>query len=187
MARSHLSHGLIAGGWVACGLSAAGAPGNVAVYSGLLTWWGALVPDIDHHDAKITYQLGILGWALSRIARLFGGHRGWTHTLYGCAVFGVLTSVATFLYPEPVTSHYAWAWGLAMAAGCLAHILGDMMTVQGCDLFWVPGRPFRRWRITSEPIVTMSADEWWLYYSRWRPASYASTAAALVVALWAHT
>lgn len=182
MARSHACWGVVAGSWTGCALSAVGVPGGVCLAAGIVTAGGSFVPDCDHHNAKITVTLGWIGWLLSRAARLFGGHRGWTHTAFGCSIMGVLTAFGCLFYPEPITSRYWWAFGLAMAAGCLSHVLSDMATTQGCDLWWLPGRRFNRWCIVPYPIGTQSDDEKRLYLRYYRPLAYISVIAAIVVA-----
>lgn len=66
---------------------------------------GSLMPDIDHPRAfigKFNPLAGIMK------------HRGWTHTVLGCALLSLLAL--------PIGAY------LAMLAGCLSHIIADKIS-----------------------------------------------------------
>lgn len=139
------------------------------------------VPDVDHHSARIRHAVPPVRWlyvlvqtvlgmtagmprpglawygllprpclrwpaASERRMRYWMGHRRITHSLPFAAVLGVLAEI-------PVLWLGGWWWlGPAVALGCVAHLAGDCLTVQGCPL-WLPwsGRHYRllRWRTSG--------------------------------------
>lgn len=62
---------------------------------------------------------------------------------------------------HPVTS-----WHLLLpttvVVGCLAHIAGDMLTIEGCPIFYIPGIPAtqKRWHVAN--VVTDHWAEHWV-------------------------
>jgi inner membrane protein len=84
---------------------------------------GALLPDLDSPQS-------LLGSKIPVISLLGGGHRSWMHSLAGLTVF----SLPAYLYNP--------AAGYAVAAGCMTHLLLDMLNPKGIKLFW----PFGKWR-----------------------------------------
>lgn len=62
-----------------------------------------------------------------------------------------LTAGATFLMRDVPRGEIALWFGMAVAVGCLTHLAGDCLTVQGCPLFFpVPIRG-QRWRMVGGP------------------------------------
>lgn len=159
LGRSHLTHGVAVGAWLASALTYTGAAPDTALGCGAVCAGAALLPDIDHHSARITRAWGPIGAILSWLARVVGGgrHRGWTHSVFGAAVFGAITAVAVLAHPGPLRWS-APAYGLAVAAGCITHCYGDMRTTSGVPLWWYPGRPYRKTRI-GRTIRTGSPTE----------------------------
>jgi membrane-bound metal-dependent hydrolase YbcI (DUF457 family) len=98
---------------------------------------GALLPDLDHPQAKATRILGPLRYPVAGlISRVAGGRRAGTHYLATALAVGAIL----------------WLWtpwvGAAIALGMIAHSLGDMATVGGVKWLWpLP------WRI-SGPLKT---------------------------------
>jgi inner membrane protein len=84
---------------------------------------GSLLPDLDNPQS-------LLGSKIPVISLLGGGHRSWMHSLVGLIVF----SLPAYLYNP--------AAGYAVAAGCMTHLLLDMLNPKGIRLFW----PFGKWR-----------------------------------------
>lgn len=81
---------------------------------------GALLPDIDHAGSALGRRIPILPSVLSFVF----GHRGLTHSL----LFLVLLGLTQPWFPPP------FFMGLMM--GTISHLLGDMMTHRGIQLFY---------------------------------------------------
>ncbi|MCK8823812.1 metal-dependent hydrolase [Fuchsiella alkaliacetigena] len=94
---------------------------------------GALLPDIDHANSKITSKLKPLNW----ITRLFGiKHRGITHSLIGLALFYMLINKILALG----WINQIWYYGLLL--GYISHLLADMLNPTGIPLFFPNSRRF---------------------------------------------
>lgn len=85
------------------------------VVSGILLSVGSLLPDIDHKNS-------LFGKALPFIPKLIK-HRTWTHSI-------------SFL----VLCYFV---NIYLCIGCCIHLLLDMMTKQGCQLFYPINLRFR--------------------------------------------
>jgi len=144
----HVATGVATGALV--GVTAGSGPAAALICTGI-GGVAALMPDIDHHGSTITRKLGPLGTLLSWVARKVslavytltkshtdtpaagGEHRGLTHT----AVAAVINGVLLWLLLDRVAGvDSAFAYGLALAAGIVTHIVGDGITAQGVPLFW---------------------------------------------------
>jgi membrane-bound metal-dependent hydrolase YbcI (DUF457 family) len=120
---------------------------------------GALVPDLDHRDGKLTHSLGPVTWLASRaliwLAKLVfrltrgprdfqdsNGHRGLTHTPVFQAVLaaGAFAGLQAFL-PPGLAAFVA----VALFLGQLTHSLGDACTNSGVPLLWPVMIGGRRW------------------------------------------
>ena len=120
---------------------------------------GALVPDLDHRDGKLTHSLGPITWlasraliALSKLAfrltrgpndfRETNGHRGLTHT----PVFQAVLAAGVFagLQACMPTSLAAFV-SVALFLGQLTHSLGDACTNSGVPLLWPLTVGGKRW------------------------------------------
>ena len=167
--KSHLAIGITTAAWFAYALPLPDNGSRVMV--AVVAAAGSLAPDLDHLDGKASHSFAD-GRTLSRFVRAFGGHRTWTHDLrVGPPVFGVVTAVAAWFLHGPIHDSW-WAFGLAMAVGCLAHIYADARTVSGV--------PFGRHRIRiGRTFVTGSDAELLRYRLLYRPLSWASVVAAL--------
>ncbi len=91
----------------------------------------ALEPDIDTKNSLASKMLGPVSGAVSfGIRKAFGGHRKITHSLIGAVIVTglILAMVAGFHWP-------AWIAG-AFVAGWCSHVIADMLTKEGCPLFW---------------------------------------------------
>lgn len=116
-----------AGGWVPAGPLALGA----ALAAGAV---GALLPDIDSPDSRISHRTGL---ARGRgpltdlvgggVRSLFGGHRGFTHS----ALVAGLLSLAVF-----AVRPWLGAAAVGFLIGYLSHIAADMVTRDGVRLGW---------------------------------------------------
>jgi len=126
---------------------------------------GALVPDLDHRDGKLSHSLGPITWVLCRIVVWFSkgiftatrgprdfehsnGHRGITHT----PVFApVVTAVAWLAVP----GGYALPVAAGLLAGVLAHQAGDACTNSGIPMLWpiqVRGKRWAHYGLLPEPL-----------------------------------
>jgi membrane-bound metal-dependent hydrolase YbcI (DUF457 family) len=130
---------------------------------------GALVPDLDHRDGKLTHSLGPVTWLASRaliaLAKLAfrltrgprdfkdtNGHRGLTHAplfqavLAAGAFAGLQACIATGL---------AVFVAVALFLGQLTHSLGDGCTEYGVPLLWpvrINGRSWCRLFVLPLPL-----------------------------------
>lgn len=99
--------------------------------------FGALLPDIDLPVSTIGRRLRLVSIPFGLIFR----HRGFTHSL---AALALVTLVAM---------HYGGLYGVALALGYATHLLADMLTRSGVQLFWPLARPVhalpRRFRLTT--------------------------------------
>lgn len=98
----------------------------------------ALGPDLDSPGSKASRALwgpfhnGVGTW----VGRLFGGHRGWLHTLWAVIIVGWLTwlglQVGARYQPDLLLLAGWLPW--ALSTGWLAHIAGDCLTVSGVQI-----------------------------------------------------
>lgn len=109
--RTHLLTGLAAGYLVA------GPDPFMLAAAGV----ASLLPDIDHPGSKAGSKIPII----PTVTRIAFGHRGMLHSL--------LAAVAVGLGGALVGGH---ALGMAVFAGYLAHLVGDMLTPSGVPLLW---------------------------------------------------
>jgi inner membrane protein len=109
------------------------APASAVVFT-TVTAVAALLPDLDHPDARLSRSLGWPGQFIAwTIGSLFG-HRGITHSVLGV---GLLSAGMAFIPRLPPNCYWA------VILGCAVHILGDACTVSGVPLFWPKDRRFR--------------------------------------------
>lgn len=92
--------------------------------------FGAWLPDIDHPQSSVGRRFWPLSWLISKIF----GHRGITHSAIGASL--VLYGAYYLL-----NGHFV-VW-LGLALGYVSHLIGDMLTVSGCPLFWPLRIPVR--------------------------------------------
>jgi inner membrane protein len=108
------------------------APLGLILAGGVL---GALLPDIDHPNSRISHKAGIAGAPF----RLFG-HRGFTHSLLALAL--VWLGLAAIQIPL--------VYGLAFIIGYASHMISDAMTPSGIVLLW----PLKgRWRLIPRDLA----------------------------------
>ncbi|MBT4604508.1 metal-dependent hydrolase [archaeon] len=110
---------------------------------GIFVFIGALLPDIDEANSKVNKWSGPIG---KIVAALFK-HRGILHSVL---LFFVLSLVVWKLVGQ--------AYGIALFAGYLAHILGDSITPMGVKIFI----PFSEFKIKG-PIRVGSIWEKFLW------------------------
>lgn len=128
MGRSHTLCGLIVGVGLAAAVPHAPLPVRLLLVP--VTGGAALLPDLDHPSSKIAHSLGFLtrgiakaideiSVAIYHATRLDGdpshregGHRLITHTVPGCAFFGVESCVAELIHPIVGAIHLALLLGL---------------------------------------------------------------------------
>jgi inner membrane protein len=144
----HQTH-FVAGAAAWLGYAVATQPGHpLAVFASAgVAAVGALVPDLDTPRSAAATSLGyptrILGWGIRKSC---GGHRTLTHCILGTALFWVLAVAAHRGFP-----HLLPAWAvLPLVTGFACHIAMDMLTIEGCPLFW----PFdtRKYHLLPEEI-----------------------------------
>ncbi|MFH1682762.1 MAG: metal-dependent hydrolase [Candidatus Woesearchaeota archaeon] len=119
---THLSFGIL-GGLLALDHFTGGS----YVLFFFLVLLGAVFPDIDERDSKITQWTGLFG----KIVSLLNKHRGFFHSLLFVAVALIISSV--FL-----TQFYSW--GLFL--GLCSHLFLDSLTPAGVPLLY----PFERFK-----------------------------------------
>lgn len=118
LGKTHTAAGVCAG--VGLTMAVATSPLTGAVIIGE-SWLGALLPDIDHKNSKISKRLKLTGF----IARLFAGHRTLFHNpLFYTAIYAVLwclrQDLARLLIP--------------LFVGIGTHLFLDAMTPMGVPL-----------------------------------------------------
>jgi inner membrane protein len=126
------SHAIIGLG-VAVGLATASNVQSPALFVGILaaSVVGALLPDIDHVNSRISRRVPILAWPFWGLR-----HRGLTHSILAC--LGLMLLLAWLRLP---------VWGAAaMMLGYGSHLFADMLTKSGVQLLW----PIR-WRVQLLP------------------------------------
>ncbi|ABO49380.1 membrane-bound metal-dependent hydrolase [Desulforamulus reducens MI-1] len=109
--RTHLVMGLGAGYMVA------GFDPVLLAVAGV----GSLLPDLDHPNSWIGNKIPVL----PTITRGILGHRGALHSLAATLALGLLLGL-----------FWGKNLGIAVAAGYLAHLVGDMFTRSGVPLLW---------------------------------------------------
>lgn len=89
---------------------------------------GAILPDIDEHNSKITQLSGLIG----KIVSFFAKHRGIFHSLAFILLFSVFLG---------------WLWkpyyAFAFFAGYLSHLFADALNPMGIPVFY----PFSEFRL----------------------------------------
>lgn len=128
---------------------------------------GALVPDLDHRDGKLTHSLGPVTWLASRgligLSKLAfkltrgprdfketNGHRGLTHT----PVFQAVLAAGAFAGLQAcMVASVALFVAVALFLGQLTHSLGDACTNSGVPLLWPVMIRGRRWGHRGIPHV----------------------------------
>jgi inner membrane protein len=135
MGRSHLASGALVGALMVrvFGVDDLVAAGGLVAVTSI----GALLPDFDHDDAMLPRAFGPLGRLVAWVIGRTFGHRGITHSLLGLALLTVALGFAPLLIPFP------WWVSVGLVLRCAVHIVGDMLTVSGCPLFWPADRRFR--------------------------------------------
>jgi inner membrane protein len=120
----------------------------------LAAHFGALVPDIDSGTADIWEHVPFGGVA-GRAANTFLAHRNFTHSLLAAGLIGWLVYELLTLLPVywGIDAYLCW---LGFMIGFGAHLLADMLTIQGLPLLWpwqrsfgLPPKPLEGVRIVS--------------------------------------
>lgn len=120
----------------------------------LLSYFGALLPDIDQPAAELWDKLPF-GHTLGKISDPFLKHRNITHSIVGLVGISLLVRYLLLQMPsywgiDPRYILYAFVFGYA------SHLLADMITVEGIPLFLpykkmlgIPPKPFQGIRIET--------------------------------------
>lgn len=140
MGRSHLLSGAVTGLAVA---AATDPPPALVPLLVAVAAYSALTPDLDHPAAPAARCLGPLSWMLCWTVRWLSAHttgrahRGLSHSLVFAAAWAGLVGVTT----AATLSVPAALWLTAAAfLGCVTHIVGDMLTLSGCQYVLWPSR-----------------------------------------------
>jgi inner membrane protein len=137
MHASHMMSGTAAAAWLAVSADAPVAVSLAGVAIGGLT---ALSPDLDHPGARGVRFLGPVGTGLCAVIRWLSrlttgvSHRGLTHSLAWAVGIGCLAGSLAGLILTPENAVYL---GVSAAAGVVAALLGDLVTIAGLShLLW---------------------------------------------------
>ena len=146
-AKTHILGGLLAGELLALATDVS-APRDIALLmAGAAA--GALVPDIDHVNSKIS-RSSVASQITSYAVAAVTHHRGFIHTpLFVAACTAALTAASFLGLP------YGRLLTMALAAGMLSHLLLDTLNPGGIMWLW----PVSKRRISLAPIRTRSAGE----------------------------
>lgn len=159
---THMLTGVVA--WE--GLLLAGAAGDHPWFAlgvgSFAAMWGALGPDMDHTEA--TWARSFVGgrrWA-KFVSKWFGGHRQGTHSLMSIGVAWLLVALPLSIIAvvqaalgEWFDPDYVIIAANAFTVGWVAHIVGDMLTVQGVGVFY----PYSRKRFRIGNLRTSSGKK----------------------------
>lgn len=120
---------------------------------------GVLTPDLDQPAANLWRRM-LGGRAIGSVTNfLSGGHRHFTHSLFGIAVIGYLlwAGIHRFFQPEYV-EHLLVVWR-AFMIGYISHPIADTLTDRGVPWLWpirwnvkIPPGP-EEVRVTTESFV----------------------------------
>lgn len=133
-------------------------PGDITISTALVAvlanQLGGIAPDIDQPTAPLWRNLPVGHYLGKMFGALVGGHRFFSHSLLGVAVFaGAARLLLEFL--QPIMPHIGinFVW-VAFIIGMLSHLLMDMLTKEGVPwLLPLPYKfglpPVRAWRITT--------------------------------------
>ena len=113
--------------------------GNILVLF-FLVLLGAILPDIDESNSKISKEAGFLGTIVSFLFK----HRGIFHSL-------VLAVLVSFL----LGWFWQWPYGIALFVGYLSHLLADGLTPMGVQIFY----PLSKFKLRG-PVKTGGWGEW---------------------------
>jgi membrane-bound metal-dependent hydrolase YbcI (DUF457 family) len=129
----------------------------IAIFANLI---GGITPDIDQPTAPFWRNLPVGKYFGKIFGRLLGGHRFFTHSLLGVALFGFLTHLLlTFLQPIMGSVNIDIVWW-AFMIGMLSHLVMDTFTKEGVPwLLPIPIKfgfpPVKAWRITTDTWVEL--------------------------------
>ena len=110
---------------------------------------GSLFPDIDHGNSKISKKVPLI----SKLVRLFNGHRGLFHTPF----FYAILAAGFYFWQQPLSTEWM-ACFVAFFAGIASHIVLDACTKQGLPLLY----PFskKNYHLIPFPMKTNSIGEY---------------------------
>ncbi len=119
---------------------------------------GGIAPDIDQPTAPLWRNLPVGRYLGKVFGTLVGGHRFFSHSLLGVAVFSAMALL--FLeFMQPVMPHIdiGFVW-IAFIIGMFSHLVMDTLTKEGVPwLLPIPIKfglpPVRKWRITTGKSV----------------------------------
>lgn len=146
--------------WLGSPLSAGmfGLDWQTVLAGAVVTAGGALLPDIDHHDATIAHAFPGGGIVARLIGGAAGGHRKGTHSLLGSAVLGVSVVLLSFIEIG------GWPVGVAIVGACVA-----AFALKSLRVVWFVRSWFAAWvagaLVGYSCVLLVGAaggDVWWL-------------------------
>lgn len=146
-----------------------GEPTAVRIGCAVLVIASSTYPDLDHDrfSRRLHPGAALVRW-MARLVEAStrtqldeprtDAHRGFSHTVPGCLVFGGVFVALTAMVPP--LAPWCWWWGLAVTVGTLSHLAGDVITPSGIPILFPLVRDGRRWKRYSLRLVyTDSAAE----------------------------
>jgi inner membrane protein len=178
-ARTHDLAAISALGIVALSVQLPAMSLSTALVAVLANLVGGIAPDIDEPTAPLWHNLPIGGLFGRQVARMLGGHRFITHSLFGVGLFsGLLYLLMVFLSPlMPHTDRGIVTW--AFVIGMVSHLFMDSLTREGVPwLLPIPIKfglpPWRALRVTTgswvefgivAPAIVLADAGWsWTHY-----------------------
>ncbi|WLR53046.1 metal-dependent hydrolase [Bacillus tianshenii] len=117
--HTHLAFGAAAGAAVMTYIPQVSIEQTFLYSGGLLV--GALLPDIDHPNSKISRAVPVLGKAISSTT----GHRTFFHS-------ALFIGLLFLLYQTSIPADFI----TGLITGVVSHVVGDMFTVKGVHFFY---------------------------------------------------
>ncbi|MCA9327106.1 metal-dependent hydrolase [Candidatus Saccharibacteria bacterium] len=148
----------------------AAPPESITVATGLTAvlanQLGGIAPDIDQPTAPFWRNLPVGRYLGKVFGALVGGHRFFSHSLFGFAVFsGAALLLLQFFQPIMPHIDIQFVW-VAFMLGMFSHLVMDTLTKEGVPwLLPIPHKfgfpPIRAWRVTTgkkmENLVVLPA------------------------------
>jgi membrane-bound metal-dependent hydrolase YbcI (DUF457 family) len=160
MGSTHAATGILLGAGVGF-LTHLGHQHGIVVWEGIgrdllygaVTGGLALLPDADHPQASFAHAAGPLSHGVSHlVGRLFGGHRGGTHSIPGTALFAGLVALAV-AHPNH--------WSLGVLAAVLAVCIAAGLAVTGFARHGLQALVYGC-AIAGVAVYAIRPELWWL-------------------------
>lgn len=198
MAPGHLTSSLGPAILTARALSVIGEPLAVCLTAGGLVVFAVLWPDLEAEKSTIKFLFKPVTLPLASLTRMVCWmvwrwtrnpekdgrpkiHRGFTHTVPGCALFGLVTGLLVSSAPGGFA--VAWCYGVAAFVGTMTHYFGDRVTTGGVPpLTWpIPNADGKVWYSVSWDWfeVNSPGETLFTWFALW-PATAGALAAAVL-------